>query len=122
MNPMILILTGVMLNAAAQLLLKVGMGRIGHFDLAWENAWPITLQVATSLPIIGGLICYGISVLVWLVVLSRVPVSMAYPMVSLGYVVTALAAYFWIGESLGPLRVGGIVVILIGVYMVSKTA
>src|SRR3954466_2665176 len=101
MNPMLLILTGVMLNAAAQMLLKVGMHRIGHFDLTMGNILPIALQVATSLPIIGGMACYVISILVWLVVLSRVEVSMAYPMVSLGYVVTALAAYFWLGEQLG---------------------
>ncbi|MDE3060514.1 MAG: EamA family transporter [Pseudomonadota bacterium] len=122
MNPMLLILTGVMLNAAAQLLLKVGMQRIGHFDLTLANAWPVGLQVATSLPIIGGMACYVISILVWLVVLSRVEVSMAYPMVSLGYVVTALAAYFWLGEQLGPMRLAGIVIILIGVWMVSRTA
>jgi len=122
MNSMILILTGVMLNAAAQLFLKVGMQRIGHFDLTLANALPVGLQVVTSLPIIGGIACYVISILVWLVVLSRVEVSMAYPMVSLGYVVTAIAAYAWLGEQLGPMRLAGIVVILIGVWMVSSTA
>jgi len=122
MNPFILILTGVMLNAAAQMLLKIGMGRIGHFDLTIANALPVGLQAATSLPIIGGLLCYVISIVVWMVVLSRVEVSMAYPMVSLGYVVTALAAYFWLGEQLGPMRLAGIAVILIGVWMVGKTA
>lgn len=122
MNPMILIMVGVMLNAAAQLLLKMGMHRIGHFDLTLANAWPIGWQVATSLPIIGGMACYVISILVWLVVLSRVDVSMAYPMVSIGYVVTALGAYYWMGEAVGPMRLAGIAVILVGVWMVSKTA
>lgn len=122
MNPMILILTGVMLNAMAQLLLKVGMGRIGHFELTLANALPIGLQAATSLPIIGGIACYVISVVVWMIVLSRVEVSMAYPMVSLGYVVTAIAAYAWLGEQLGPMRLAGIAVIMVGVWMVSSTA
>ena len=122
MNPMILILTGVMLNAAAQLLLKIGMRAIGHFELTSANIVPIGLQVDTSLPIIGGMICYAVSILVWLVVLSRVEVSFAYPLVSIGYVVTALAAYFWLGEALGPMRVAGIAIIIVGVFMVSRTA
>jgi drug/metabolite transporter (DMT)-like permease len=121
-NPLLLILIGVVLNAAAQLLLKVGMGRIGHFELSTANVWPVGLQIATSLPIIGGIVCYVMSVLVWLVVLSRMEVSQAYPMMSLGYIITALAAYFWLGEALGPMRVAGIAVIMVGVYMVSKTA
>jgi multidrug transporter EmrE-like cation transporter len=119
---LILIMSGVMLNAAAQMFLKVGMHRIGHFDLTLANVWPIGLQVVTSIPVIGGIACYVISILIWLVVLSRVEVSMAYPMVSLGYVVTAFAAYFWLGEQLGPMRLAGIVVILAGVWMVSSTA
>jgi len=122
MNPMILILTGVMLNAAAQILLKIGMNRIGHFDVTLANAWPIGLQLATNLPILGGLACYVISVLVWMVVLSRVEVSFAYPFVSLGYVVTAIIAYAWLGEAVGPMRLAGIAVIMAGVFMVSKTA
>jgi multidrug transporter EmrE-like cation transporter len=122
MNPMILILTGVLLNAAAQLLLKIGMQRIGHFDLTMGNIWPIGLQAAGSLPIWGGFMCYAVSILVWMVVLSRVDVSVAYPMVSLGYVVAAVAAWAWLGESVGPLRLAGIAVILVGVFMVSKSA
>ncbi len=122
MDSMALILTGVMLNAAAQLLLKVGMQKIGHFELAWANAWPVGIQIVTSIPIIGGIACYIISILIWLVVLSRVEVSVAYPMVSIGYIVTALAAYFWLGEQMGAMRLLGIVVIVIGVWMVAKTA
>ena len=119
---MILILTGVMLNAAAQLLLKIGMRAIGHFELTTANIWPIGLQIVTSLPIIGGIACYVVSILIWLVVLSRVEVSVAYPMVSLGYIVTALAAYFWLGEALEPMRIAGIAIIMVGVWMVAKTA
>jgi multidrug transporter EmrE-like cation transporter len=119
---MILIMVGVMLNAAAQLLLKLGMGRIGHFELTAGKIWPIGWQIASSLPIIGGLACYVISVLVWMVVLSRVEVGMAYPMVSLGYVITALGAYYWLGEQLNPMRLAGIFVILVGVWLVSRTA
>lgn len=118
----VLIMTGVLLNAAAQFFLKLGMGKIGHFDLTSANILPISLQILSSIPFWLGMVCYGVSILIWLVVLSRVEVSVAYPMVSLGYVVTALAAYFWLGEAIGPMRLAGIAVILIGVFMVSRTA
>jgi multidrug transporter EmrE-like cation transporter len=122
MTTMLLIFTGVFFNAIAQILLKVGMGRIGHFHLTVDNVLPVGVQVITSIPILGGLFCYVFSLAVWLVVLSRVEVSFAYPLVSIGYVVTALAAYFLLGEQLTPMRLAGIAVIMIGVFMVSRTA
>lgn len=122
MNAFGLILCGVLLNTAAQLLLKAGMVRIGHFDMTLANLWPIGLQVATCLPILIGLGCYVLSVLIWLVVLSRVEVSLAYPMVSIGYIFAAIAGWYFFDESLTALRIGGIFVIILGVYMVSKTA
>lgn len=116
-----LLLLGVLLNAGAQLLLKAAMDKIGHFAFSWANVWPIGWQVATSPYIILGLLAYVISVVVWILVLSRVSVSVAYPMVSLGYIVNAIAAYYLLGESLSASRVAGIVVILIGVYLVARS-
>jgi multidrug transporter EmrE-like cation transporter len=116
-----LLLFGVLLNAAAQLLLKAGMIQIGEFSFSFANIWPIGLKVASNFPIIGGLTCYVISVLVWLLVLSRMEVSIAYPMVSLGYVVNAIAAYYLFGEDLSLTRILGIGIIIIGVFLVAKT-
>ena len=94
MNPISLfcILAGVTLNACAQLLLKAGTNAVGHFEFTRANILPIGFKLATQLPIIGGLGCYVISVAVWVIGLSRVDVSIAYPMLSLGYVVNAFAA------------------------------
>lgn len=116
-----LILFGVMLNACAQLLLKAGTNRIGHFDFSLNNALPIGWQLATNPYIFGGLSCYVVSVVVWIMALSRVPVSIAYPMLSIGYVVNALAAWWLFGESLTAMRLTGIGVIIVGVYLVTKS-
>lgn len=116
-----LILVGVLLNAGAQLLLKEGMTRIGHFSFSFNNIWPIGLQVAASPFIMAGLFSYVISVLVWLLVLSRVDVSFAYPMISIGYVVTAIAAYFLLNEPLTVSRIIGTFVIIFGVWLITKT-
>jgi len=116
-----LILSGVLLNACAQLLLKAGTNRVGHFDFHLNNALPIGWKLATNPYIFGGLSCYVISVVVWIMALSRVQVSIAYPMLSIGYVVNALAAWWLFGESLSAMRMGGIAVIIVGVYLVAKS-
>ena len=116
-----LILSGVLLNACAQLLLKAGTNRIGHFDFSLGNALPIGWQLATNPYIFGGLSCYVISVVVWIMALSRVPVSIAYPMLSIGYVVNALAAWWRFGESPTIMRIAGIGIIIVGVYLVTKS-
>ena len=117
-----LVLTGVLLNAAAQLLLKAGTNRIGAFEFSISNIVPIGKAVALQPHIIGGLACYGISVVVWIMALSRVPVSIAYPMLSIGYVVNAFAAWMLFGESLAAQKLIGIGFICVGVWLVAKSA
>ncbi len=116
-----LILLGVLLNTGAQLLLKAGMGRIGHFDFTLANAIPIGMKVMANPPILTGLCMYVFSVGVWLLVLSRVQVSFAYPMLSIGYIVNALAAYYFFGEPLTSVRMLGIFIIISGVYLVAQS-
>ena len=116
-----LILTGVLLNAAAQLLLKAGTNAVGHFDFQLENVLPIGLKLAFEPHIFGGLCCYGVSVVIWIMALSRVPVSIAYPMLSIGYIVNAFAAAYLFGESVTLQKLIGIAFIVIGVYWVAKT-
>jgi multidrug transporter EmrE-like cation transporter len=116
-----LILTGVMLNAAAQLLLKAGVQPLGVLSVGLHNLIPTTMKVLMQWPIIAGLACYVISVGVWIVGLSRVEVSLAYPMLSMGYVVNALAAWWLFGEALGPMRWAGMVLILAGVLVMARS-
>lgn len=116
----ICILIGVSLNACAQLLLKAGVNAVGHFNLTAANILPVGFRIATQLPIIGGLTCYVLSVVVWIVGLSRVDVSIAYPMLSLGYVVNAFAAWYLFGEALSMQRLVGIGIILVGVVVLAR--
>ncbi len=116
-----LILLGVLLNAAAQLLLKEGMRRIGHFAFAWSNVIPVGMQIAFSPFVLAGLFSYVVSVVVWILVLSRVQVSFAYPMLSIGYIVTAVAGYYLFHESLSPARMAGILLIVGGVFLVTRS-
>ena len=111
-----------MLNAAAQLLLKQGMRTIGHFAFQASAMFTTGLAVATNPYILTGLLCYVVSVVVWLLVLSRVEVSFAYPLLSVGYIVTALAGYYLFQENMNLSRWAGIVVICAGVWLITRTA
>jgi multidrug transporter EmrE-like cation transporter len=115
-----LILTGVLLNAVAQLLLKAGSRAIADLTLNFSNAWTIAERIAINPPILGGLVCYAFSVVVWILALSRVEVSVAYPMLSIGYVVNAIAAWLLFGEDLSTARLAGIGVIIVGVWLVAR--
>jgi len=120
-NYLPLIMLGVMLNAAAQLFLKEGMRRIGHFEFIWANIIPIGFMVAGNLFVLAGLACYVVSVGVWLLVLSRVEVSFAYPLLSVGYIVNAVAGYYLFQENLSLTRITGILIICVGVYFVTRS-
>ncbi|MCX8113491.1 MAG: SMR family transporter [Burkholderiaceae bacterium] len=117
-----LILTGVLLNAAAQLLLKAGTNAFGVLTLTREQWLGTTFAVATNPHIVAGLACYVVSVGVWIGALSRVEVSVAYPMLSIGYVVNALAAWYLFGEALSVQRWLGIGFIAIGVWLLVRSA
>ena len=119
----LLILTGVGLNAAAQLLLKVATRSLGHFtkfNFATLNS--SILILFKSMPFWAGMLCYAASICVWLAALSKAPVSTAYPMLSLGYVVVAFASVLWLGESMSMPKVLGIALICAGVVLVSRNS
>jgi multidrug transporter EmrE-like cation transporter len=116
-----LILVGVLLNAGAQLLLKSGARAVGRFDFSWHNVIPVGWQLASQPQIIGGLACYVVSVVVWILALSRVEVSLAYPMLSIGYVVNALLAWWLFGEAVTVERLAGIAIIIVGVAVVARS-
>jgi multidrug transporter EmrE-like cation transporter len=118
-----LILTGVGLNAAAQLLLKVATKPLSHFSEF--NADILSSSVGILLrspPFWTGMLCYAASVCVWVAALSKAPVSTAYPMLSLGYVVVAAVSVAWLGETLTPAKMLGIALICAGVLLVSRNS
>ncbi|MCM5568952.1 SMR family transporter [Burkholderiaceae bacterium FT117] len=117
---LVLVLTGVVLNALAQSLLKAGANRLGPVEFSLSQAWPVTLRVLGEWPFLLGFACYGISLIVWIAALTRVPVTIAYPMLSIGYVINALIARFWLGETLGTSGWLGIALIGAGVALIAR--
>jgi multidrug transporter EmrE-like cation transporter len=119
----ILILAGVGLNAAAQLLLKVATKPLGHFTAFNADILVSSVQILFRSPSFWtGMLCYGASLCVWLAALAKAPVSTAYPMLSLGYVVVAAVSVLWLGESMSPAKLLGIALICVGVVLVSRNS
>ena len=119
----VLILSGVGLNAAAQLLLKLAAKPLAHFNAFNVDVLSNSVGILSrSLPFWAGMLCYGASVCVWIAALSKAPVSTAYPMLSLGYVVVAAVSVTWLGETLTPAKMLGIALICTGVVLVSRNS
>ena len=117
---LILILIDVILNVTGQLSLKYGMSKIGNFSLSLSTLPPVFLKAATNLHVLFGLLCYGLGFMVWLIVLSKAEVSYAYPLISLGYVLTAVLAWALFGEALNEIRLVGILTICLGVFLIAR--
>ncbi|HMM51088.1 MAG TPA: SMR family transporter [Burkholderiaceae bacterium] len=122
MNPLslALVLTGVVLNAVAQTLLKHGTNRLGPVEFSLSQALPVGLRVLSDWPFLLGLACYAVSLVVWIAALTRVPVTVAYPMLSIGYIINALIARFWLGETMGLNGWLGIAFIVLGVTLIAR--
>jgi multidrug transporter EmrE-like cation transporter len=118
---LILILLDVFLNVTGQLSLKYGMTRIGNFSLSVSTLPPVFLKAASNLYVLFGLLCYGLGFMVWLVVLSKAEVSYAYPLISMGYVFTAILARTLFGEAVGATRLAGICVTCLGVFLIARS-
>lgn len=116
-----LLLGGVALNAAAQLLLKAATRASGVLVAdSGRISWVAAAHLVRAPPLWAGLACYGVSVFLWVGGLSRVPVSVAYPLLSIGYIVNAFAAAALFGEALSTTKLAGIALIVAGVLLLTR--
>jgi multidrug transporter EmrE-like cation transporter len=111
--------TSICLAIAGQLLMKRGMMSFGTFPVSklLVNIIPMFLNPWVFI----GFACFGLSSLFWLVVLSRMELSLVYPMVSVAYVIVALFSWYFFKENLTPVRWAGIAVIVMGVVLISRS-
>jgi len=117
-----LILLTVLLSAVAQLTLKLGVTSM-NLEAALQSGLVQAGLAAAGSPFVWlGLIIYGFSVALWLWVLSKVDLSVAYPFVGLGFVVTMLFGMFFLQESVTPTRAIGTFCIVVGCVLVGRSA
>jgi multidrug transporter EmrE-like cation transporter len=119
---LLLIIASVTMGVCGQLCLKAGMDQIG--TLAASGAVAIlqtALRVLATPLVFLGLTFYALGAIFWLLVLSKLDLSLAYPMLALTYILIPLAARFVLGEQVPSLRWLGIGIIFIGVMVVAQT-
>ena len=112
---------GVLLNALAQLGLKAATRVSGPLIAGDAGVWERAFSVLVVPSFWYALFAYGLSLVVWVIGLSRVPVSQAYPLLSLGYVINIGLAWWLLGEVPNVQRVAGIGVIVLGVVLVARS-
>ena len=120
-----LLAIAITLSVSGELMLKMGMNRyaaaFGVLDLSPATLLPTLLRVFTQPLVFLGFVFVFSASIFWLAVLSRVNLSFAYPILALGYVITALFSRLLFNEAISPTRWAGIVVICIGVVLVSRS-
>lgn len=112
MTAYIALAAGILLGVVGQMLLKAG---------AEAGAGSVIQQFLAPSSVLG-LGLYFAAAVCYMLALRKLPVSVAFPAVSLSYVVVAVAAYYLYGESLGALKLLGIACICVGVFLVVRTA
>lgn len=121
MGTFALIMLATVLGVVGQLTLKLGMSQIGPLALSLATAPGIIWRIATSPYVIGGLLIYGTGTFFWLITLSRLELSVAYPFAMLGQVLIFLAGWLLLHEQVNALRVAGVTVLCIGMLMIARS-
>lgn len=116
-----LILCDDFANSAAHLFMKKGLLYPAENFLSFHAIFNFILRNMMSPTLWFGIIIYALSFFIWIIVLSRVDLSVAVPTASIDYVLVPLFAIIFLKETVSPLRWVGIVIIVLGIYFVSQS-
>jgi len=119
MGNYLIFFASIILSIAGQLLMKQGMNQIGAFPLSQLLVKIIPMFLNPW--VFSGLVAFGFSSIFWLVILSRMDLSLVYPMVSIAYVIIAFASLILFKESISLLRWISIAIICFGVILISRS-
>ena len=117
-----LVLICIVLGAVGQIVMKSGMSQVGEIGSVGQLFNLSTLfHIFTNPRVLTGILLYGMSLVLWLGALSTLNVSYMYPMLSLGYILAAVLAFIFLKENITLLRGAGIIVVVIGCFLISRT-
>lgn len=117
-----LLMVAMCLTVTGELLLKSGMNRHGELNVSLSTLVPTALKLFTSPLILGGFVFVFSGALFWLAVLSRWDLSLAYPLLSISYIIGMTASVVFLGEKVSMARALGVLVIILGVFLISRDA
>lgn len=114
----LIIISSIACSALAQIMLKLGMGRVTIDSVTL----PSLISLFLNPFIVAGMALYVTAMLIWLYVLKYVEVSYAYPFTALGFVLVMVISTFFLNEAMTPLRIAGVALIIGGIFLISKSA
>ena len=117
----VLLLIAISFSVAGEIMLKHGMNNVGVFSMQPDLLVGSLVRSFTNPFVVGGFAVIFTGSIFWLSVISRVPLSFAYPMLSLSYVIGVFAAWLILGEELSLTKLAGVGIIVVGVYVVSRS-
>lgn len=120
MKMVILVLVPVLIGVVGQLFLKKGMLQIGEFSLK-SGLVAKFIEIFMNPSVLLGFFFYFLSSILWLIVLSRIELSFAYPLLSVGYILVLIASWYFFNENVTLIRWSGVIVICLGVYLISRS-
>ncbi|HBQ25975.1 MAG TPA: cation/cationic drug transporter [Syntrophomonas sp.] len=118
MHPYILVFISIILGSSGQVAMKLGTSQVSTTGLGFLA---MLFKYFTNIPILTGLLLYTLSAVVWIFAISKVQLSIAYPMVASGYVLVVLLSYLLLHEPLSSLRVLGLMTIVAGVIIIANS-
>lgn len=117
-QPFALLLGAVALGVTGQFLMKSGMNQVGAID---RLALSTLLRMLSNPFVLLGFASYGISSICYLMALSRLDLSVAYPTAGLGYVLVLLISAIVLREPVSPIRWLGVLLIFAGVWLIGRS-
>ena len=117
-----LLLIAMCLTVTGELLLKTGMNRHGELNVTLSTLFPTAVKLFTSPWVVGGFVFVFSGALFWLAVLSRWPLSLAYPLLSISYIIGIIASVLFLGEKINLVQLAGVFVIIFGVFLISRSS
>lgn len=117
----LLAVSSVTLNAFAQIALRKTMQTVGAFPHGLMDFFQFGYQLCINLWFLTGMSLYAVSIGLWMAVLGKVEVSLAYPLLSIGYIITAFIGYFFLHENVNMMRIVGLATICVGIVIISRS-
>ncbi len=117
-----LLMIAMCLTVTGELLLKSGMNRYGELNVSVATLVPTAIKLFTSPFVLGGFAFVFSGALFWLAVLSRWPLSLAYPLLSISYIIGIALSVLILKEKVNAIQIMGVFVIILGVFLISRSA
>ncbi|MBI2907683.1 MAG: EamA family transporter [Chloroflexi bacterium] len=120
LRPFLLLLIALCFTVTGELLLKHGMNKVGVLGLQPSVFLPMLWRTFTTPQVVLGFASIFAGSIFWLAVISRLDLSLAYPMLSIGYIIVVIASWLLLGEQITGLRVLGTLIIMGGVFVITR--